>query len=57
MFLAIFFTCVGMWAYHRHDADMASFATDLAKELVACFLTLTVGARLKSKTPTPTAGE
>lgn len=44
--LIVFFTIIATHGWHHHDADEASFAADLTKQLVSAILTLLVAARM-----------
>jgi hypothetical protein len=45
LFLILFFSLLAMHGWHVKNGDQASFASDLAKQLVSAILTLLVAAR------------
>ena len=45
LFLILFFSLLAMHGWHSKNGDQASFASDLAKQLVSAILTLLVAAR------------
>ena len=49
--LIVFFALLARHGWHIKEADMASFASDLAKQLVSSLLTLLVAAKVLTPKP------